>query len=55
MKKLQEDLHPADLWDRLPGLIEDIMPKKLLEKTNAGENRRGKRERERDRSRRGLR
>jgi len=36
LTKLQEDLHPADLWDRLPGLIEDIMPKKLLEKTNAG-------------------
>eukprot|EP00026_Physarum_polycephalum_P017470 Phypoly_transcript_18707.p1 GENE.Phypoly_transcript_18707~~Phypoly_transcript_18707.p1 ORF type:complete len:173 (-),score=38.62 Phypoly_transcript_18707:75-593(-) len=36
LTKLQEDLHPADLWDRLPGLIEDIMPKTLLDKTNAG-------------------
>jgi len=36
MKKLQEDLYPPELWDRLPGLIEDIVPKALLEKTNAG-------------------
>jgi stage V sporulation protein K len=36
LTKLQEDLHPPDLWDRLPGLIEDIMPKSLIQKTNAG-------------------
>jgi len=36
LEKLQEDLHPQDLWERLPGLIEDIIPKTLLEKTNAG-------------------
>jgi len=36
LKGLEEDLRPSDLWDRLPGLIEDIMPTTLLEKTNAG-------------------